>query len=329
MAAMTRIAEIWRDSLDRTRRAPITDGDFRIFAIDAAAKQEFYAGSDSESHRLLALRVRRDPPRVELNSESITCFSRVRGDGSWLLVLRLEQAQLAVVFERLCEDLVDGAKATDDEQSLLRFIVQRIHLWKRLFSRLGNGFLPEREIKGLVGELLFLEGLLLEQTHSRVEVVTAWEGPMDLDQDFRFVDRTIEIKTIGPAATEVTIASLDQLDAPPPFDLVVLTVRQSGAALTSMSVTLNSLIRRVRSALEAEPEAVALFRDRLLSAGYVEDPYYDAFWFTPNNRSTYPVGVNFPRLTAATVPAGVADATYQISLDELEKLSARQGPADG
>ncbi len=54
-----------------------------------------------------------------------------------------------------------------------------------------------------------------------------------------------------------------------------------------MSVTLNSLTRRVRSTLEAEPEAVALFRDRLLSAGYVEDPYYDAFWFTPSDRSTY------------------------------------------
>lgn len=326
---MTRIAEIWADSLDRTRRSPITDRDFRIFAIDAAAKQEFYAGSDSESHRLLALRVRREPPRVELNSESINCFSRVRGDGSWLLVFRLEQAQLAVVFERLCEDLVEGAKATSDEPSLLRFIVQRVHLWKRLFNRLGNGFLPEHEIKGLVGELLFLEGLVLEQTYSPVEVVTAWEGPMDVDQDFRFVDKTIEIKTIGPAATEVTIASLEQLDAPPPFDLVILTLRQSGAALSSMSVTLNSLTRRVRSTLEAEPEAVALFRDRLLSAGYVEDPYYDSFWFTPSDRSTYPVGVDFPRLTAGNVPVGVADAIYQISLDDLARLSARQGPADG
>jgi hypothetical protein len=96
-----------------------------------------------------------------------------------------------------------------------------------------------------------------------------------------------------------------------------------------MSVTLNSLTRRVRLTLEAEPEAVALFRDRLLSAGYVEDPYYDSFWFTPSDRSTYPVGVDFPRLTAGNVPVGVADAIYQISLDDLARLSARQGPADG
>lgn len=326
---MTRIEQIWSEEVQKAGMLPISEGEFRVLAIDPSSAHEFYAGIDAGHRVLVALRVHREPPRVDLNSEAIECFGHSRRDGSWLMVLRLELPALTTVFGRLCQDLVDGSAAISGESALLHFMVERLRLWERLFRRLDRGFLPEYRIKGLVGELMVLESLLLKAEYDTLETVRAWEGPLDEDQDFRLPDRFIEVKTVGPAITEVTVASLEQLDAPPPLDLTVVAVRSTDAPIREESVTLNSLTKRVSSLISLRTEAAVLFRERLLCAGYVADPHYDQFWFTEASRRIYPVDASFPRLTSASVPPGVVAATYTLALDLIEGAVRSAGAKDG
>jgi hypothetical protein len=328
-ATMTRIEEIWSEEVQKVESLPISEGEFRILAIDPSAAHEFYAGIDAERRVLVALRVHREPPRIDLNSQAIKCFGHSRRDGSWLMVLRLDLSALTTVFGRLCQDLVDGAGAVSGEAALLRFMVERLRLWERLFRHLDRGYLPAHRIKGLVGELMVLESLLSEGDYGALETIRSWEGPLDADQDFKLPDRFIEVKTVGPGITEVTIASLGQLDAPAPLALTVVAVRSTDTPIRGESVTLNSLTKRVSSRIAGQTEAVTLFRDRLLCAGYVEDAHYDQFWYTEASRRVYPVDPDFPRLTSASVPSGIIAATYTLALDLIEGAVRTTGANDG
>ncbi|MBW8836928.1 MAG: PD-(D/E)XK motif protein, partial [Burkholderia sp.] len=80
---------------------------------------------------------------------------------------------------------------------------------------------------------------------------------------------------------------------------------------------LNQLVLDIEQRLGAYPSALLVFRDRLLSAGYVSNQFYEGIAFEPMNVETFSVGDGFPKLTESMVPSGIRSASYAISLHEI------------
>lgn len=315
----TRIEQVWDEILDAATTQPITEGSYKLRRIDPDFRFDVFAGVDCAGHLMLAIGVGRSPPALKLESASLDYFRQQRNDGSWLMALRLRQLGLSGVFGRLCQDLVGTMDVVSDEDALVILFRDRLTLWKKLFDQGSGGLLEPYQVKGLIAELLVMEAILVRRTRSPLEVVTAWVGQLGADQDFQFSDEAVEVKAVGPGAENISISSLQQLEAPVPVRVNVYTMRPASLGEPG-AIGLNSLVLRVEGLLAASPDALSVLKGRLLEGGYVESPHYDAMLFQPMANEEFPITNSSPRLTVASVPRGVTSASYTISLDVLRNL---------
>lgn len=316
---MTKIEELWQEAIEQARLKPIEENGYRLTRMAPDSRFDIYAGVDASSFVLLAIGIHARPPAVATESSSLDYFRQQRQDGSWLMVLRLRQNGLESVFGRLCQDLVDAAEGMSDEKALVGLFRDRLNLWKKLFQHGGSGFLQPHEIKGLIAELLVLESLLCKQDRDAHETVVGWVGPLGADQDFVYSDRAIEVKAVGPGAESVSISSLEQLDCPVPMHLVLATLRQATPGEPG-AVGLNGVTTRIEGLIASSPEALSVFKERLLEARYVEHEFYDTVLFEPGVFFRYRVDEAFPKLVSNMVPAGVVKATYAVDINSMAEF---------
>lgn len=316
---MTKIEALWQEAIRQARLKPIEENGYRLTRMAPDSRFDIYAGIDASSFALLAIGIHARPPNVATESSSLDYFRQQRQDGSWLMVLRLRQNGLESVFGRLCQDLVDAAEGMPDEKALVGLFRDRLNLWKKLFQHGGSGFLQPHEIKGLIAELLVLESLLCNENRDAHETVVGWAGPLGADQDFMYADRAIEVKAIGPGAESVSISSLEQLDCPVPMHLILATLRQATPGELG-AVGLNGLTTRIEGLIASSPEALNVFKERLLEARYVEHDFYDTVLFEPMSRISYRVDETFPKLVSDMVPAGVIKANYALDINVIAEF---------
>lgn len=316
---MTKIEELWWEAIRQARLKPIEENGYRMTRMAPDSRFDIYAGVDASSFVLLAIGIHARPPAVALDSSSLDYFRQQRQDGSWLMVLRLRQSGLESVFGRLCQDLVDAAEGMPDEKALVGLFRDRLNLWKKLFQHGGSGFLQPHEIKGLIAELLVLESLLCIQDRDVHGTVVGWIGPLGADQDFMYSDRAIEVKAVGPGAESVSISSLEQLDCLVPMHLILATLRQATPGESAV-VGLNGLTTRIEGLIASSPEALGVFKERLLEARYVEHDFYDSVLFEPVSFLRYRVDETFPKLVRNMVPAGIVIASYSVDISSMAEF---------
>lgn len=313
---MTKIEELWRDAVQQARNKPIEANGFRLTRMAPESRFDIYAGVDSSSFVLLAIGIHARPPNIATDSSSLDYFRQQRKDSSWLMVLRLRQNGLESVFGRLCQDLADAAEGVPDEKALVVLFRERLSLWKKLFQHGGSGFLQPHEIKGLIAEMLVLELLIRDGERDVHETVSGWIGPLGADQDFVYSDRAIEVKAIGPGAESISISSLEQLDCAVPMDLILATLRPATPGEPG-AIGLNALAARIEGMIAESPEALNIFKERLLEARYVEHEFYETILFEPTSVAAYSVRDTFPKLVRDMVPAGIVGASYSIGIDSI------------
>jgi hypothetical protein len=220
------------------------------------------------------------------------------------------------VFGRLCQDLVDVAESVPDENALVSLFKERLNLWKKLFQYGSSGFLEPHEIKGLIAELLVLEILIRDGKRNAHETLSGWNGPLGADQDFMYSDLAIEVKGIGIGAESISISSLEQLDCSVSMYLVVATLRQATPGEQG-GIGLNILTTKIEGMISESPEALGIFKERLLEARYVEHEFYETVLFEPISISSYSVTDTFPKLISNAVPIGIVRANYAIEIASI------------
>lgn len=243
------------------------------------------------------------------------------------LVLTLHEASFAEIFTMLVEDVVACVGTTKDEREGLAVILQRLRLWQECLKKTGERGLSLEAQRGLYGELLTLELLLLRKLKP-LRAVDAWTGPDAEEQDFRIQRFALEVKTtLAATHPKVTISAARQLDDKGVDDLILcahlLNLSPGGESLTER-------VANVRAAVAGHPAALERLEERLLGAGYIDAhaDFYDARYTVFETRY-YKVDEGFPRITERDVAAGVGDVRYTVSLaacipfglrkDEVEK----------
>ncbi|MDI6099234.1 PD-(D/E)XK motif protein [Actinoplanes sp. NEAU-A12] len=221
------------------------------------------------------------------------------------------------VFDEMVVALLQGIGETP---SGVGEVVERVlQQWRELL-RPSAGILGERELRGLIGELLVLELLADAGLVGAVERV--WTGPDRAPHDFTLGRRRrVEVKTVGVRGSMVKIHGLDQLHPSRDRDLVLALVRlepaADGRSLPDVVDTLQTLVG----------DRVGL-RRQLAKAGYAEtdaDRYRDRR-YVQSNLYAWSVGVDFPRLDVdsfkTVVPDEVAGVEYELDLAGLTPYAA-------
>ena len=320
----TRIETIWDEIVESARLKSIAEGSYTLRRIDPAFRFDVFAGVDASQYLMLAIGVSQTPPAIKLESTALDYFRQQRADRSWLMALRLRQPALSGVFGRLCQDLIDATASVSTEDQLVSLVRDRLNLWRNLFDLGTGGQLQPYKVKGLIAELLVLENRLASGPRSAQECVNAWTGPSRADQDFQFLDECIEVKAVGPEAEVISVSSLEQLASARPLSLIVKTLRPSAPGEAD-AVGLNILVPRIEGRLAASADSLALFKRKVLEAGYVEAPFYDSVLFNVLGTEIFQVTPEFPKLTSESVPEGIVSGSYAVSLNHMRKLRGLAG----
>lgn len=284
---------------------------------DATHPLDFYLGIDGDG-RYLLLFVSLEEPPYQLDMRAIRLKKSRRDDGKWSLLLILEDAGLLELFALLSEDLVEHARHVGDNVSPLNFVLRRLTSWRNLLERAVDDLLSLHSIRGLCGELIYLEKIIEELGH--IDAVRAWVGPSGADQDFQFGSLAWEVKTIRPGAESVIIASERQLDS---VDKTVALIAVELSDVSSGSddgFTLNFQVSKLRQNFSCCYEALHEFDNQLLVAGYFVRKEYEAHFFKLRSLTTFDVRDGFPCVGHKDIPVGVANVRYEIQLTACENF---------
>ncbi|QNA87466.1 PD-(D/E)XK motif protein [Massilia sp. Dwa41.01b] len=240
--------------------------------------------------------------------------------GEWLALVRQEEGGIEL-FSRMVTDVVAAiaANAESSHQRKMQIFLGRIRAWQHFMSRSSGALSAEAEL-GLSGELVCLERLVSAglDLHAAVE---GWRGPLNGLQDFEVGSGAIEVKsTLAHDGFPVTIMSLAQLDDSVRQPLFLFGCR---FALAADGLSLAAKVAALRSVLESDPAAAALFENALLHAGFV-DAHAEHYTrcLTVSEGRFLRVDESFPRLVAANVPAAIRHARYEIDLDGVDVPAA-------
>ena len=280
--------------------------------VDAAHPLDLYADFEKPNRPGLVL-LCDERPNDAPSLKAISVERRQRADGRWLMRISLEEPKLLPVFAELCKDIIDYTRTGIDRNHGSAAVLSRIERWRNLMQPRSEG-LSWSQLRGLVGELLVLERLLLPALGPD-EAVRAWTGPFGAAQDFRLPDGLrLETKALDVNSETVQINGLDQLDAGnDPLHLLAVRLEDTGRD-SEGALTPGLLVNRLREQLSGAPAASRDFEELLRFVGWDDAHEYKFPAARLARIDRHVIDQAFPRLTLSTVPAGVVEVSYTIAL---------------
>lgn len=319
-----RIEELWqeleKEALTRNPAAWLTR-----FALPQPSTPLLIALETSSSRRalLLPLPLAAIPARHEWPScKGLEVFS-IRLEGEPHFGVRLRNSEYADIFTAFAEDVAPRVTKALNPNLAASTLLARLRRWQKFLSAGAGGLSPERQ-KGLFGELHFLYRHIISAFGPELSV-TGWQAPTAAHQDFQFATGSVEVKaTAAKQPQAVRITSERQLDETGMralfLHVVVLDEREVQPGKVMSGESLPEMVEKVRAILHGHDSAIESFEDKLLDAGYLSvDVYrYGDRRFSLRREDTYQVTGGFPRLVERSLPNGVGDVSYALSLSACQ-----------
>lgn len=292
--------------------------DFNVRLVSKEHSARLYWGVDSRGRYLFLVdaHVAALPEKTALPSLSGIAVAIAHQPPRGKLVLMLNETANWELFHSLCSDLCRSTLSVQDEALAVAVVLRRLQRWQEFLRKARTGVLAIDEIKGLIGELLFLINPVASQ-FGWDAAVTFWKGPEGAPQDFAILHTTVEVKCqSGSSKPFVRITSIDQMSPQLPNGYLVVHTLATAAPETTGSITLPSLVESVRSAIvPCSTSTRERFEDLLHLAGYVYSEQYDTHVFERVATRSFRIADEFPRLRRSDIPSGIDNVSYTLSLD--------------
>ncbi|CAN1524023.1 Hydrolase of X-linked nucleoside diphosphate N terminal [Spirosomataceae bacterium] len=194
-------------------------------------------------------------------------------------------------------------------------------LWSSFFEIRQNEGLSKVQVKGLIGELIYLKSLLIDSELNVDDVLRSWRGPYDEGHDFVFDFTDFEIKTIEQNRNDVRISSEFQLDSEigKKLELVIIFVKSN----IENGLSLKSLINEIRSIVHEKLGDNSIFINALAQKGLTigDLDQYEIYRYTPIEEISYDSNKeNFPKLIRSSIPEEINKLNYNIRLNLIEEF---------
>lgn len=231
------------------------------------------------------------------------------------MVLSLTDASCLKEFCIFCNDLVEStSKLSKYSKKGYETLCNLYFTWQKMFKSHCET-MSEHEIKGLIGELLFLKDEMFP-LWGISNSISSWAGPDSSKKDFSIESTWYEIKTIEYGKKTVGISSLEQLESLVDGILVVYQLEKMSPGFHG--ITINCLANEILNMISFLPDK-QLFLDKLNRVGFSFSDLYDEYVYDKRDLSKYRVNESFPKLVKDRVPQAIAKATYEITLSDIIK----------
>ena len=253
----------------------------------------------------------------EIQGLQIEIFSTPNKPVKKRLILLLKETENWEIFLALCNDIIHSTRAVRDGSWATQIFIRRLKRWQDFLKKGRKEILSEDEIKGLIGELIFLRNYLTP-SFGLEHAVRFWQGPEDLPQDFNVNDSAVEIKCqSGGSSPTIHISSADQLNSQlHELYLFVVTLGKTPPEAEN-AVNLPLLITELRDGIELNaPTVLERFNDLIYLTGYIDSDLYLDFSYILSKVTSYIVTDEFPKICRPDIHPGIVRVSYTLSLDE-------------
>lgn len=287
--------------------------------LDPTLATRMVYGAD-EVGRLSFGLITHQPPGLPQLSDAVNIVRAEREhDGTWILLLTLEDAKFSDVFMQLCGHVHEKVSESQTESAGISTAMECFAEWRQLFQASKKRVLSMEECRGLFAELEFGFDVLGPNVGSSV-VVEGWQGPYGSDQDFQFVDVHYEVKSRHASTHALRIASEYQLDGD---NIVLVTVEVADSVKPLPGFTsLSDKVVLARDSVALDDGDLEAFDSALDELGFdPSDEVYGRMYFGSRSYDYYIVSDDFPRITPRDLATGVAGVKYRLELTALDQFA--------
>ncbi len=304
---MNRIEELFTEHFD--------PGYYKL--IDRTHPLSLYIGVDNDGH--YAIEYRGDFNPIKVKSSTAIGVMHYVIDTKKSLVFSLLDSSMLSTFCAFCEDLVESSRSAIDNNSGYILLVNRFYGWKKMFHQ-SKDLLDEKQIMGLIGELLFLEKKMIP-LYGKSKALASWTGSEKTKKDFSLDKTWYEVKSINAGKPVVGISSYEQLDSEMPGYLVIYQLEKMSQEYNGIS--LNKLVKRINKELEIE-ELKDVFLQKLTDVGYSFESAYDSYVYEISLDSIYDVSQSFPCLRREERLDAISQVKYDLLLAKIEQFKIKE-----
>jgi len=284
--------------------------------IDSSHILDIYIGFDLSSRPTLLLITNNEPTAI-MSSQLIDISIGKRNDLKWALSFSLTNKMYEELFFYFCTDIVESSRNLKIVEEGSMFVCNRYQKWQKMLLKTKGDLLSFSEIKGLIGELIFLRDNLFTKI-GQDKAINSWIGPEKADQDFVFENTWWEVKSTTLGTDRVTISSIEQLDTINEGTLIIVYLEKTSFE-DSQKLSLNSIISEISEEI-IEFELRDKFMEILLQFGYSFRKEYDDIVFKFHGFEEYLVNSEFPCIRRISTPNAVISAKYDLLIPQINEF---------
>ena len=240
------------------------------------------------------------------------------------IILELRQHDAQDIFILFIARLCEVIENSENKKDAILEVIKSLERWKDFFSILPTEWLTENQQTGLYGELYFFI-LLYDTSIPLRNILRSWTGAKATNQDYQFGEIALEIKTTTANDTSrFKVSNIRQLDDSNVENMylgrLALDVRQG------KNKTLPELINTIRELIRSEATDCSIeFEEKLLYAGYLDihADKYQSRSYEKRFLDMYKISEDFPRILEDSLPDGISNVNYTVSLDGCGKFKTQ------
>jgi hypothetical protein len=293
-------------------------GSYAYSRIDGICLPELHIGLSEKGNRCLLLVL---PPNSKIEfvgekKENLETYFRKKEKH---IVLELTDRFYNSFFVDLVVSLYYRIKDISDDNDSTRSFISLIQYWSDFLRAKKGGLLSSEAVKGIYGELVYLEYQIEHLKMPINDILNSWRGPYDENHDFHFDEKNAEIKTKTVASNEVHISSEFQLEAVKGvgLELVVASVED----VTVNGDNLSSVLDRIRKAVLSKNGDISIISEAL-SKKNIQFPTVTIYDFYMFRLKTFEIfdcdDVDFPKLTSVSIGDNLRKVSYRLVLKNLD-----------
>lgn len=309
-----RIEKIWVDIIHSGK------GEFEYQLLSKQTIPQLNIGYNKKEQRclILELPLKFDKAFQQFEKENLSLkyFSKER-----CLCIELNDEYFKDLFDDLILSIYHKIFNISNPEEYSELFTRHFFKWSSFFVNKRNNGLTKDDVKGLIGELIYLKNLLKDSKLDVDDVLNSWRGPYDNGHDFIFDFADFEIKTIEKTKNNVRISSEFQLDSEKgkKIELVVISVEfdiDNGISLKSITNEIKSI---VLDKLGDNSIFITALSQKGLTIGDLER--YEIHRFKPTIEISYDSSNDaFPKLIKSQLPKQINKLKYNIRLNLIEEF---------
>ena len=278
-------------------------------------KVNIFLGYNNDGNMSVVIREKGSRQSIKSSRLIEVCLKR-HDDGKLALSFDLLDSSYSSLFFVFCNDLILVCEKAGKDKAISQAI-DRWKYWVKMFEKKHFQLLDNNQIKGLLGELAILDKVLIPM-YGFKDSIDGWLGPLMGHKDFEIRETWYEVKTVNDSAIQLTINSLEQLDADVDGHLAVVRICETSEAY-EFSCNLNTVVSRIASRI-TEHDVLENFLKKLENIGYQFTKEYEKFNYSIKDVELYSVNYAFPKLTRKNVNKVIGEAKYTILIPEISEF---------